>query len=64
MKQKISIIVPESIYDAERKRIIAQILLNDFLEKGKDKWMEFRWGKKRFRIFKVSRWKEKWQRIK
>jgi len=50
----IKVYIPSSIYCAEEKRIIAQILLNRVLEKGKEKELIFKWGKKKFYIKKLK----------
>jgi len=53
IRKKIRLIIPSEIYDCHKKKIIGEILLNDFLENTKDKWMEFRWGRKRFWITRI-----------
>jgi len=52
--KRIKVIIPQEIYQYEEKKIIAEILLNEFLENTKDKWMEFNWGRKRFKIRRIE----------
>jgi len=53
VKKKIRLIIPSEVSERDKKKIIGEMLLNQFLENPRSEWIEFKWGRRRFRITRI-----------